>query len=224
MATAESNDTYLEFLRVPQALWLPTPFAYDTFTRADGALGSTETTGIDGQAAPTLSWSTIFGTCQVVSNQIKATALDGSGRGAAIVSPSSADFFAVCPVYYTAGQIGLIFRYYDSSNYGYCCWNGTNVQLHKVVAGVDTTLIDVASTYAAGRSFYIICHGTLWRMAWAGTLRGTDQTVSDANLQSGTGVGFYTTNPEGTVGTSVLQCQPQCKHVHGSRCTGDPCQ
>lgn len=43
------------FMRVPQALWLPTPLAYDTFSRADGAPGSTETTGPDGQAAPARS-------------------------------------------------------------------------------------------------------------------------------------------------------------------------
>lgn len=33
------------------------PLCYDTFTRADGAIGSSETTGPDGQTTPSLSWT-----------------------------------------------------------------------------------------------------------------------------------------------------------------------
>lgn len=44
-------------IRIPTATWLPTPLAYDTFTRSDGAIGSSETTGPDGQTTPSLAWT-----------------------------------------------------------------------------------------------------------------------------------------------------------------------
>lgn len=44
-------------IRVPVALFIPTPIAFDSFTRADGALGSSETTGPDAQTTPALAWT-----------------------------------------------------------------------------------------------------------------------------------------------------------------------
>ncbi len=44
-------------IRIPTSTWLPTSLAYDTFTRADGAIGNSETTGPDGQTTPALAWT-----------------------------------------------------------------------------------------------------------------------------------------------------------------------
>ena len=44
-------------IRIPTATWLPTPLAYDTFTRGDGAIGNSETTGPDSQTTPSLAWT-----------------------------------------------------------------------------------------------------------------------------------------------------------------------
>ena len=44
-------------IRIPTSLWLPTPLSYDTFTRGDGAIGSSETTGPDSQTTPSLAWT-----------------------------------------------------------------------------------------------------------------------------------------------------------------------
>ena len=44
-------------IRIPTSTWLPTPLAYDTFTRADGTIGSSETTGPDAQTTPSLAWT-----------------------------------------------------------------------------------------------------------------------------------------------------------------------
>ena len=44
-------------IRIPTATWLPTPLAYDTFTRGDGTIGSSETTGPDSQTTPSLAWT-----------------------------------------------------------------------------------------------------------------------------------------------------------------------
>lgn len=53
---ARDQATNFDFIRIPDALWLPTPLAYDTFTRGDGAIGSTEATGPDAQASPVVAW------------------------------------------------------------------------------------------------------------------------------------------------------------------------
>jgi hypothetical protein len=55
------------FLRIPQQLWLPTPLAYDTFTRGDGAIGSTENAGPDSQYVAPRTWT--GSTCTVSSNK-----------------------------------------------------------------------------------------------------------------------------------------------------------
>lgn len=47
-------------IRIPSATWLPTPLAYDTFTRGDGAIGSSEVGSPDGVAgyyASALAWT-----------------------------------------------------------------------------------------------------------------------------------------------------------------------
>lgn len=44
-------------LRIPTRTWLPTPIAYDSFYRADGAIGVTDTSGPDAQVTPSLTWA-----------------------------------------------------------------------------------------------------------------------------------------------------------------------
>lgn len=51
------NGGQADNIRIPTATWLPTPLAYDTFTRADGPIGSSETTGPDSQTTPSLAWT-----------------------------------------------------------------------------------------------------------------------------------------------------------------------
>lgn len=55
--TGTANVFTADNIRIPTSTWLPTPLAYDTFTRADGAIGSSETTGPDSQTTPGLSWT-----------------------------------------------------------------------------------------------------------------------------------------------------------------------
>lgn len=43
--------------RIPDVLWLIDMLCYDTFTRADGAIGNSETTGPDSQTTPSLAWT-----------------------------------------------------------------------------------------------------------------------------------------------------------------------
>lgn len=58
--------------------YMPVPLAYDTFSRANGALGSSEATGPDGQALSTLAWQFTSGIWTVSSNAAIATQSSGS--------------------------------------------------------------------------------------------------------------------------------------------------
>ncbi len=51
------TDANVDYVSVPEATWLPTPLAYDTFTRADGEIGVSEVTGPDSQITPSLDWT-----------------------------------------------------------------------------------------------------------------------------------------------------------------------
>jgi len=46
-----------DFARVPTRTFLPTPLAYDTFTRSNGAIGTSETSGPDSQTTPAKTWT-----------------------------------------------------------------------------------------------------------------------------------------------------------------------
>jgi hypothetical protein len=68
----------LDNIDVSNTLYVPTPLAYDTFTRADGALGSTETTGPDSQVVTALTWLFTSGKWAIVTNKAVATPTQGS--------------------------------------------------------------------------------------------------------------------------------------------------
>ena len=66
-------------VRIPLNItYIPQPLAYDTFTRANGALGSTEATGPDSQALSALAWGFTSGIWTVSSNAAIATATPGA--------------------------------------------------------------------------------------------------------------------------------------------------
>lgn len=184
----------VDYMRIPDELWLPTPLAYDTFTRSDGALGSTETSGPDGQVTPSLLWSNKAGTSQISSNSIITTATDGAKAIATV--PAGADVLVSIALTRGSGTPGIVFRYKDALNYCYAIHNGTNVQLHKVVNGTDTTLVNAAAAYGDGYILHVNCLGSKIWMFYNNKVIGTEQTVSDGDLQSGTGVGWYTTDTD----------------------------
>lgn len=72
-AIANNNAVFSSvFTRVPAPLWLPTPLAYDSFTRANGVIGSSEAAGPEGQSAPVVAW-TGGATWTVASNKMVNT-------------------------------------------------------------------------------------------------------------------------------------------------------
>jgi len=97
-------------IRVPNYVYKPAPLLYDTFTRANGALGNSETAGPESQSVTALAWSDLIGTTQISSNTIKTSATDG-GIAAAGATLSSADVMASMALTRGTGTAGMLLRY-----------------------------------------------------------------------------------------------------------------
>lgn len=66
-------------IRIPQDItYIPQSLAYDTFTRADGALGSTETTGPDSQSLTAIAWQFNTSIWAIASGQAIGTPTPGT--------------------------------------------------------------------------------------------------------------------------------------------------
>lgn len=66
-------------IRIPAGVtYIPQPLAYDAFTRSDGALGSTETTGPDSQVLSALAWQFTVGIWTISTNKAIATPVPGA--------------------------------------------------------------------------------------------------------------------------------------------------
>lgn len=188
----------LSYLRVPATLWLPTPLASDGFSAwgtTDGA-GHAEVTGL-GSGGSGLAWTSQVGTWTASGGAANATSLT-STVAIATVNTSTADVMATVKYTHSAGNGNVLVRYVDASNWVAARYTGTNAQMVKNVAGVQTTLVDVAAAYVAGAELRIICEGQKFRLYYNGVLIGAEQTIADAGLQSGTRQGIRTTDTGNT--------------------------
>lgn len=180
------------FVRAVRSGWfLPIP-AYDTFTRANGALGSTELVGPDGQRIPAVLWNNRIGTTLIVGNTASASVLVG-GVAIATVVGTLVDVWAIAPLTRVGGDVGVVVRYADVNNYVIAYHDGANAHLDKVVGGVTTPVLNVVSAYAAGRVIRLICEGTAFRLYYNDLLIGT-AVIADAGVQNGVEYGLYSTN------------------------------
>jgi len=68
----------VSYMRIPTRTFIPPVCAYDTFTRANGALGSTETSGPDGQATTARAWESGGATWAIASNEAVNTPTEGA--------------------------------------------------------------------------------------------------------------------------------------------------
>lgn len=73
-----NGGSSFDFDNIPISIYIPQPLAYDTFTRANGALGSTETSGPDGQVLTALAWLFTAGIWAIVSNAAVGTPTQGA--------------------------------------------------------------------------------------------------------------------------------------------------
>lgn len=185
----------LRSVRVPNELFSIIPLAYDTFTRADGVLGSSETTGPDSQVTTARAYTSVLGTWAITSNAAGASALSG-GLAIAVIDVGVADVHHSVNLTRSASTVSIIARYVDVSNYVYAQLlndGADKVTLRKVVAGVDSeVLAPTAVTYAAAAPLRIFARGVKFRIFYNKLAVGSSQTISDATLQTGTSVGLRT--------------------------------
>lgn len=176
--------------------YLPAPLAYDLFTRADGAPGSTVAYAGDGGlgiGGGGLAWTVqAGGTVAISGNTLMATGLDGDGRAVVTVDIDTTQNYVKAALTKTTTAIGIITRYIDANNYIYIKHDGTNAILIKRVGGADTTIRTTAATYGAGRWLEIAGDDWYFYCYYHHALVSSDlgETISDGILQNGTRVGI----------------------------------
>jgi len=185
-------EAVIDYFRIPVALWLPTPLAYDSFTRANGAIGISETVGPDGQATPARTWNNRVGTTLVASNKAQASVLDG-GVAIATVNTGTVNAITGATLTRAGNEVGVVLRYADADNYIRTIHDGTNCKLIKRVAAAETDVISAVVALGAG-AIRVIPDGTSFALYLNDAQVGTTSTISDAALQTGTEQGLYSTN------------------------------
>ena len=188
-------------VRIPSPLWLPSPIVSDGFSGAttDGLGHAEGVAGGLGGGGAGLSYTNEVGTWGVSSGKAQATSLSGGIAIEILPTTATIDVLHEALLTRSAGNIGVVVRYVDSSNYVYAVHNGTNAQLIKVVGGTPTTLVNAAATIGILR---VVCYGTKFRLYCSGAMIGTEQTISNSVLQSGK-VGLYTSDLNNTADNLV---------------------
>lgn len=174
---------------VPDVLWWPEAQASDSFTRSNGALGTSN----DYEGGSAAAWASDLGTGEVISNAAGFTALSG-GVGIATIEGNDTDLILSAALTRSAGNVGVVIRYTDANNYIRAYHDGTNVKIDKVVAGSTTAVVSTAVAYSAGTHLVISMNKTDIRATYNNTQVTAGATVSDAALQTGTRVGIYSTD------------------------------
>ena len=68
----------MDDIRIPQPIYIPLPLAFDSFTRANGALGSTETLSADARTIAAIAWAFTTGIWTVATNKAVGTPVLGA--------------------------------------------------------------------------------------------------------------------------------------------------
>jgi len=130
----------IDSIRIPDVLWLPTPAGFDSFSRANGALGSSETVGPDGQVVTARTYVTQAGVWAVNANTCIATTLG------IVTLPALHPDVVIQATLTTPGAgvtpAGIVVRWLDVNNYWYVRVTpgtaGNDFELVEINAGVPT--------------------------------------------------------------------------------------
>lgn len=197
-----------DYMRVPAALWAPTPLASDGFSAwgtTDGLGHAEGVAGGLGAGGSGLAWTQNVGTWSVSAGAAVAS-LTG-GRAIATVDCGKADVIVTAKLTGGANSAAILARYVTESDYVELRHTGSNVQLVKVVGTVNTTLVNSAVTFVAGAEIRLICEGQKFRAYYNNALVGTEQTIADASLASGTRVGLRSANAGNTFDDFVVRAR-----------------
>jgi hypothetical protein len=185
---------------VPALKWLPAPVVSDGFSawgESDGLGHAEGIAGGIGSGGGGVEWTDAAGTWGAADGVAAASALTG-GRAIATADSGEADLIATVNCTFSSGTMSLIVRWVDESNHVQLRLTSANCQLVKVVAGVSTTVSDVAYTYVAGAPLRLICSGDKFRRFYNNAAIGAEFTIADAAIQSATMVGLRTDNTGNT--------------------------
>jgi hypothetical protein len=155
--------------------------AYDSFTRVDGPLGTSETTGPGGRRCPAKAWDPTVGVWGIGSGMGQCSGLVG-GMAMATVPIPVRDIDVRANVARMLGQVGLVTSFANKDNCIIGMIGDSNAILGKMVGGIWTALVTEAYSYFGDAILRIIVQGTQVRMYFNGIKIGTTQTVSDAAI------------------------------------------
>jgi len=180
-----------------------TPLASDNFTAANGALGNTRGGGSEEAGGSGLAWTSQLGTHAIATNKATCSALDGgTGLGVATVNASNADVMIECIITRAAGNMGLVLRWTDASNYIVAFYDGTNWTINEIVSGTPNTILAAtAATYGATKRTVISLNGTKIRLHYGDALVGSEATTV---ITTGNNHGLYTSNTGATFDNFVV--------------------
>lgn len=171
-----SKIAYCDFCRLaPAGQYLPTAIAFDTFTRSDGALGNTETTGPDGQTISALAWS---GNGSISSNKLVTTA-----GGTAGIDAGDEDILVEVDIVCAASQTAGIRVRLDSASSPadyldiYLDRTTNTIKVDEVASGSPSNKSSTAFTYSAGKKLRVRLIGTSYYVWYNDTFITNSTTV-----------------------------------------------
>jgi hypothetical protein len=203
-AISTASVATFDYFRVPHLLWMPSPLVSDGFFSDFGisdGLGQEEEEGATGAGLAGTVWTQATGTWATDGDGAVAAATLSGGLAIATVTASTADVLVGADLTRSAGNVGGVLRYTDTSNYLRFYHDGTNAVLQQVLAGNATSPISAVATYSAGAKMFARCVGTAARLYYNNALVGSG-TV-DAAL-TGTKAGLYTTDTGNTITNFVV--------------------
>ena len=204
---AASTSVSVDYVRVPAALWLPTPLASDGFGSAFGTtdgLGHAEgIAGGIGAGGSGVSWSNAGNTWSTSGGKAINTAPSGLAQQISVASLGVADVFAgVAMVRALSQQVGLALNVDNASSpqNGVLVYSdgAGNIKVDKIVSGVQSNVATTAFTYSAGARLIVVKNGSEYRVYYNNALV-TAQIISDASIISNTLHGLFSTDASNTL-------------------------
>jgi len=190
--TTSSGATVIRrtsYIRIPDALWIPTPLCADTYTRGNGAIGVSEVAGPDGQAVVSRTYTAQVGTWQISGNTAVATVL-----GIVTLPALHADMVLRATLTTPGAGVtpgGIVIRWLDANNYWYVRVTpgtaGNDFELVEINAGVPTVRGAADKDPAAATAYIItvITYGqtinVYWALAGATSTREIQYTTAALN-------------------------------------------
>lgn len=206
MLVGYSGGYNFRWLRMPRALLLPSPIAQSTLSKASGSGQPLESvtngivqpgfTEVGGAGMP---WTQNVGTWTYNASNLAVCSTLSGGVGIATLDTGLADIVhRVMLQSRVGGNIGVVFRFIDTSNYMRAYHDGTNLVVDEVVAGSVTKTTTAAKAFTANRNLIVQVYGNHCYIIYNDDDNITEITIDAAVLQSGTKIGIYTTNTANT--------------------------